>query len=711
MTTVHMVGNAHLDPVWLWRWPAGAGEALASCRTACDILDEEPEAVFARGDAWLYEQVEALDPGLFQRIRAHVAAGRWAVVGGWYVQPDCNLPSAASFRKHMELGRRHARERLGVEVTVGYNVDSFGHSAALPQLLAEQGFDSYVFMRPMAHEMDLESALFRWRSPEGPEVLAWRLPMAYGTGAEDLSEHVRAALACSASGVEHVMCFYGVGDHGGGPTRRQVAWIKANRDAFPGARLVFSSPRPFFDAVRPHAAGLPVVVGELQHHAIGCYSVVHDIKRGIRRAEHALRAAEGALAAFPADAPAGAPHQLERAWKHVLFNEFHDIAGGTSVPEACEDALEQLAAARQDGEAVLSATLLRHLGSLGPDRNQRVVVYNPLEIEFGGLIGCEPWTGWRPFEGWVADEEGRRVDHQVVPAAAVVAGMQGLLFPVRLAPHAIRVFTLRGGRAAASPTSGADLAARGDSVANAAWTASAGGGPDRLLTATGTAVGPISIGVQVLEDSSDTWSHGIDRFAGPGAGAFRADRCVVEERGPLRAGLRLDGSFARSTLSLRVRVAAADPRLEIECFVDWRERQRLARLVIGLPRPARRRLDGIQLGGLERAQDGRERPFLDWTVLRFEGADPAGGLSIACPDCFSLSGEGSELRCTLLRSPPFAWHDPAPLPRDRLLRWTDQGEHRFRFVIRQGVAPRQAAADALFAHRPPVSLDWTKGMT
>ena len=113
MITVHMIGNAHLDPVWLWRWPAGVGEALATCRTACDLLDDEPDVVFTRGDAWLYERVEALDPGLFARIKAHVAAGRWAVVGGWYVQPDCNLPLAASFRKHMEIGRRHAREKLG----------------------------------------------------------------------------------------------------------------------------------------------------------------------------------------------------------------------------------------------------------------------------------------------------------------------------------------------------------------------------------------------------------------------------------------------------------------------------------------------------------------------------------------------------------------------------------------------------------------------
>ena len=305
MLTVHMIGNAHLDPVWLWRWPAGVGEALATCRSACDLLDDEPDVVFTRSDAWLYERIEALDPGLFARIEAHVAAGRWAVVGGWYLQPDCNLPLAASFRKQMEIGRRHAREKLGVEVTVGYNVDSFGHTAALPRLLREGGYDSYVMMRPMAHERTLPAALFRWTTPgdEGPGILTWRLPLAYCTSADELGMQVEAALACAVPGIEHVMCFYGVGDHGGGPTRRQTAWIRAHRDAFPGARLVFSHPRAFFDAVKPHAARVPEVSGELQMHAIGCYGVVRDIKTGMRRAEHALLAAEAATTAFPRHAP------------------------------------------------------------------------------------------------------------------------------------------------------------------------------------------------------------------------------------------------------------------------------------------------------------------------------------------------------------------------------------------------------------------------
>jgi alpha-mannosidase len=730
MITVHMIGNAHLDPVWLWRWPAGVAEALATCRTACDLLDDEPDVVFTRSDAWLYERVEALDAGLFDRIRAHVAAGRWAVVGGWYVQPDCNLPLAASFAKHMELGLRHAREKLGVDVTVGYNVDSFGHTAALPRLLRAAGYDSYVFMRPMAHEMALPAALFRWRTPgdSGPGVIAWRLPLTYCPAADDLSGEVRAALAAAVPGVDHVMCFYGVGDHGGGPTRRQTAWIRSHRDSFEGARLAFSHPRAFFDAVTPQAAALPEVTGEMQMHAVGCYSVVRGIKVGMRRAEHALLAAEAAAAAFPAHAPQDASVRLAGAWRLALFNQFHDICGGTSLADACDDARDQLGAARSAAEGVLYDTLFRRAADLPADRSQRVVAFNPSDAPFDGWIRWEPWFNWRGFEGWIADAGGRPVPHQVLPGDPVVRDAFSLLWPARIAPRGLAVFTLRSGTsgepaAPPAPDSAARLTVSQTAVANGCWTAAVGT-DERLLRFAGSLLE--SLRVEVREDPSDTWSHGIDRYAGAVAGCFHPTGSVVEEAGPLRASLRVEAAFGRSTLGISARLYAGDPRLELEMRVDWRERHRVAKLALRFAGPLARRTDGIQDMGLERPQDGREYPLVDWTVARVENG---GIVGVACPDCFALSGESREVALTLLRSPVFAWHDPAVPDRDRPHLCTDQGEHRFRFVVRaeavgdaggtqtggartggaEAVGAR-CGADALAFHRPPACFDWTKGM-
>jgi len=205
MITVHLIGNAHLDPVWLWRWPAGVGEAIATCRSAVERLDEYPEFIFTRSDMWVHEQIEKLDPGLFARIQEYVKSGRWQIVGGWYIQPDCNLPTVDSFNKHISMGKAYFKEKFHIDITVGYNVDSFGHNAMIPSLLKKSGYDSYVMMRPMAHEKKLPASLFRWRSPDNEEIMVWRIPRAYTAWQEDLTDHIKASLEAASPGIDHVM--------------------------------------------------------------------------------------------------------------------------------------------------------------------------------------------------------------------------------------------------------------------------------------------------------------------------------------------------------------------------------------------------------------------------------------------------------------------------------------------------------------------------
>ena len=278
MKTVHMIGNAHLDPVWLWLKGEGVDCALATARSACDRLDEYPNFIFTCSASWFHEQAELLDAGLFERIRGFVRAGRWRPVGGMLIEPDCNAPSAESFSRQLEVGQDYYRRKFGSAATVGYNVDSFGHTAYMPRLLRQAGIDSYVFMRPGPHEMDLPANLFRWRSPDGCEVTVYRIAGVYCSDAEDIRQQVEKAVASMPAGVDESMCFFGVGDHGGGPTKRQIDWIIANAEAIEGVRLIFSHPRAFFDAVAPHSAALPAVDDELQHHAIGCYSVERRIR-------------------------------------------------------------------------------------------------------------------------------------------------------------------------------------------------------------------------------------------------------------------------------------------------------------------------------------------------------------------------------------------------------------------------------------------------
>ena len=182
MTKVHLIGNAHLDPVWLWRWTEGCSEVLSTFRSALDRLSEYPDYVFTCAGAQYYEWVERLDPGMFEEIRARVAEGRWVITGGWRIQPDCNLPSAESFARQALYSQRYYLEKFGRTARVGYNVDSFGHSAALPQLLRLSGLSAYVFMRPSLPDektFPFEERSFLWKGADGTCIPTYRVPEPY----------------------------------------------------------------------------------------------------------------------------------------------------------------------------------------------------------------------------------------------------------------------------------------------------------------------------------------------------------------------------------------------------------------------------------------------------------------------------------------------------------------------------------------------------
>ena len=493
MKTVHLIGNAHLDPVWRWPWAAGADAAVATARSACDLLDEFSEFVFTASGSWFHQAVGDRDAALLDRIARHVAAGRWRLVGGMVVEPDCNIPSAESFARQLAVGQGYFRRTFGQTATVGFNIDSFGHTAYLPRILVEGGIDSYVFMRPGPHEMDLPAGPFRWRSPDGAEVLAFRIAGAYTTGAEDLARHVAAAVEASGD-ADETMCFFGVGDHGGGPTRKQIRWILDHRDTIDGVRLLFSHPRAYFDAVAAAAGSAPVVEGELQHHAIGCYAVERRIKVAMRRAEARLGQADRATDAAGATAERA---ELDPAWEAVLRNQFHDILGGTSIDAAGRAAAGQCLAAEARADEVLSRLTRRAFRARAIPGVHQVVVCNPGPDPFEGLIAHEPWLVGSPaFDVAVTDEQGQPVPHQIVAPEALVGWNTAILLPASVPAGGSAVYRLVPA-AGAGPAESADaLCADAGGLADGAFRV--GCGPDGLSVAGWT------IGLAVHDDPSDT---------------------------------------------------------------------------------------------------------------------------------------------------------------------------------------------------------------
>ena len=336
--TFHLIGHAHIDPVWLWDWREGHETVKATFRSALDRLRENPDMVFVHSSAAQYSWMEQ-HPQLLAEIRDAAERGQWEPVGGWWVEPDVNLAHGEAIARQALLGQRTFERLLGRRARTGFLPDSFGHPGTLPQLLVQSGLDAFVFMRPGSNELELPSNLFQWEGVDGTRILSARVEC-YSSSPTQIHTSLERNLAWRPEQLTHWLGLFGVGNHGGGPTRRAIANIRELAQHPDWPTLQMNSLGGFFEQVRGEQ--VPVFSGELQHHARGCYAAVSDIKRLNRRAEHALLRAEK-LAVLASGAGYLYPHgPLTHAWKALLFNQFHDILAGSSLESAFQDAFYQL---------------------------------------------------------------------------------------------------------------------------------------------------------------------------------------------------------------------------------------------------------------------------------------------------------------------------------------------------------------------------------
>ena len=695
MKTVHLVFNAHLDPVWLWPWQAALDEALGTCRSACDRLDAHPDVVFTRGEAWVYRQIEQIDPALFARIREHVQAGRWEIVGGWWIQPDCNQPSHWGLERQIELGKRYFLESFGQFPRIAYNVNLFGHTAALPSLMRAAGQDRYVMMRPQEYEHALPSRLFRWRGYEGePEVVVFRIAGGYQVRHINVG-HVEYSLTELPEGVEHTMCFVGAGDHGGGPTEAQIAWCREHENAIEGARLVFSSPSRFFSAVEKQLAGLPLVTGELQMHAVGCYSVCRSIKKAVRTGEHRLRQLELVKDVSVTDA------QIRAAWEDVCFNQFHDTLGGTCLPSAYPILLGQLGGAEALADRGIQTALRRKYAALPDDELQRIVAFNASDASYEGYVEYEPWLEWQQWKpGWtLLDRQGEAIPFQVLQSEALTE-VPRLLFRTEIAPLDMAIARIqRGDFPVAAPVM---VTASATQIASIRGCAS----PRVKCAFRKQRSRPGSICSTIIPTPGRTASTATSRDP---SSRRTGTTLRWSMTAPLSASLMQTGTIGKSSLKAEWRVYAQERFAELMLEVNWQEEFKILKLTLGLPEPADSRKDGVPGGWLDRELSGGEVPVRDGLLL---GSGERARLGIVCPDVWAADATPSRVRLsTLLRSPWMNWHDPH---KPTFARHTvaDQGVHpfRFRFYCDNMVSTAELDHQAFMLQRPLIIGDRTRGM-
>ena len=723
-SSIHLIGNAHLDPQWLWPWQEGMSEARATFSSALERGDEFPEFIFTASAAALYQWIEKTDPALFRRIQARVREGRWCIPGGWHTQSDCNLPSGESFARNALYSQRYFQDRFGLASRTGYCVDSFGHAGSLPQLLDQGGMRAFVFQRPAHYEnATIPLGPFIWEGTDGTRLLCYRLRAGYNVVNPDkLAEQARELRAQS---LPLGMIFYGVGDHGGGPTKTLLSALEALRREQPDMR--YSDPERFFDELAPHAGELPVWKGEIQPHAVGCYSAHSATKRLNRRAVWALLTAErlafsAALhGAALADGRASSwARRIEQYWCDVLFADFHDVSGGACERSATSLTVQQLGRAEfSAGEIAAEAaqSIGAGIDTRGPGR--ALLVFNPHAFPLRKLVE----TGDINFHPYfddarvvqVLDAAGNPIAFQSVEPSSRACVVR-VVFPADLPPLGWRLFRIAIGprnpseplvwEAAVPPSTlplPGSLSATPGALENEhlRLTVDDRGFVQLLDRGIGWNAfsGPAGVPL-VLEDPSDTWSHGVvsyDREAGP----FELRSRELAETGPLRACLRLRYTFGASDLALEYRLGRHDRTVHCKATLDWREKRRMLKFVYPVNVSDPRWTSEIPYGVIERPLDGREYPMQCWTDL----SDDAHGLSVANDSKYGVDARQGALRITALRSPLFGHHDPIAV---RGGEWhQDQGLQEFSFVLVPH-GPDWRAPTACAAHElngPPV-LSW-----
>ncbi len=706
---VYLIGNSHLDPVWLWRWQEGFAEIKATFRSALDRMKEFDDFKFTSACGAYYMWIEKSDKAMFDEIVTRVKEGRWCLVGGFLIQPDCNLPSGESFARHALITQRYFEEKFGVRAHIGYNVDSFGHNGNLPQILRKSGMDSYVFMRPMKHEKTLPSYLFDWESADGSRVRTYRIPEAYNI------DMVRLHLFDEVKNLaqtenQNMMAFYGVGNHGGGATVELLDTMhKTLSEDF-----VYATADEYFKSVEN--ADVPVVRDDLQFHAKGCYSAMSEIKKNNRLCENKLMQTEAyaVLSARLMHTPYP-EKELKKAWENVLFNQFHDILGGCSLREAYDDARIVHGEAQSIAERNINYSLQQISWNIDTMDGKElkpykywppvlawrceenigtpVVVFNPLSFEVEAKVRVHD------LPKLVTDANGASLPFQKVRASRTNGTDKfDTLFSVRVPAFGYTVCRMyfETPEAVIANTLGVSDTHLENEYLRVDFNAETGEIASVMDKTTGkTVVGDCSC-VLMDETDSDTWSHGITEFKKCAAVCTKGSLHKIEE-GPVRATVRSVQHFENTELCRDYSLCVGEKRVTVKTKIFFRERHKMLKFNLRTDLEKPRAYCEIPFGFIERPTDGSEQPTHAWTVLK----DETHGMGMATTSKYSFDAENNVLSLTVLRGAIFADHFGE---RDEFCTYMEQGEHEFTYTLFPFEGFAEAKREEQRLNNPPASI-------
>lgn len=443
---MHLVCNAHIDPIWQWDWPEGVSATLSTFYTAARLCDEF-DYIFCHNEVTVYKYIEEYAPELFEKIKELVKLGKWHIMGGWYLQPDCNLICGESFVRQIREGQRYFKEKFGVCPKTAINLDPFGHTVGLVQIVKKCGQDSYLHVRPFKHELSLPNDQFIWRGLDGSEIKATRI-CSYGTCLGNSVKSIRNRASEQNTNVG--IALWGVGNHGGGPSYKDLSDIKEQLLNDEDIEFIHSTPENFFSEIEPK----DVVDTSLRISMPGCYTSMYRVKKLHAQLENEILTAEkiasvaylkGAIDTYP-------EKEIKTATEDLLNAQFHDVLPGTSVQCGEDAGLRYLNHGMLEAERakIKAYFALSSSQRVAGDGEYPIVVFNPQPYELCDNVECEftladqNWSETMSSHITVKDENGNIVPYQVIKEESnlTLDWRKRIIFEAKLKPLSLNRYSV-----------------------------------------------------------------------------------------------------------------------------------------------------------------------------------------------------------------------------------------------------------------------------
>jgi len=695
MKKLHLICNSHIDPVWMWDWEEGLGTAISTFYQAAEFCDEY-DYIFCHNESILYEFIQEHDPVLFARIQKLVAEGKWHIMGGWYLQPDCNMPSGEAFVRQIKLGREYFQEQFGKRPTVAINFDSFGHSVGLPQILAKCGFMGSIICRPMPNLIDLPGDVFTWVGKDGSKVKVFRshsdslYTTSYGNAVRDIKEKA------SRFGEDEIgAALWGVGNHGGNPSRKDFGDLAEymKQVDFP---VVHSTPEAFMEEVPSkgeYHQSLPCL--------LGAYTSMNTIKQKHIELENKLFSTEklcalaklNGLYTWNKDA-------FQRAEKALSSIAFHDILSGTCGPDGEKSALRKADCALE----LLNEEFNKAFFSICSQQLKAgngefpIFVYNPMPYKRKTVCEVEFLS-----TKTISDVDARenivtvRKDGEIVPSQCVheltninYDRRKRIAFLGELEPLSVTRFDIT--IAQRDKVKFVD-GLQDDIVVHDAYKTVRIGRKTGLLESfvvdgkellAGGGFAPV-----MFDDVADPWGFDIERLgskpvpfalSGCNGGCFDSLKSVrIIEQGDVVTTVESLFELGHSTVRVCYKLYKDVPEIDVDLDVIWDEH--LKALKVKLPVA----LSGDFVGQIAFATDSFPENGTEVIAQRFVAIEDGENALALYNNCtYGFSCDGQDLYATLLRGVAYCAHPIGENPLiddDRYIQGVEEGRHHFGFRL------------------------------